>query len=64
MNSRVCFYSRPFPGIHSYYALIDASVAHGLTKLEAFGFMELSQPIYDAFPEELRKLAERIKEVK
>ena len=26
--------------------------------------MELSQPIYDAFPDELRKLAERIKEVK
>ena len=27
-------------------------------------FMELSKPIYDAFPAELRELAERIKEVK
>ncbi len=27
-------------------------------------FMELSKPIYDAFPKELRELAERIKEVK
>jgi TRAP-type C4-dicarboxylate transport system substrate-binding protein len=27
-------------------------------------FMELSKPIYDAFPAELRELAERIREVK
>ena len=27
-------------------------------------FMELSKPIYEAFPKELRELAERIKEVK
>ena len=48
MNSRISFYSLPYAGIRSFYELIDASVAHGLTRLEAFGFMELGQPDVEA----------------
>ena len=48
MKKRICFYSLPYPSIRSYYELIDASAAHGLTRLEAFGFMELAQPDVEA----------------
>lgn len=48
MKDRICFYALPYPEIRSYFALIDASVAHGLTKLEAFGFMELREPDLEA----------------
>ena len=48
MNHRVCFYSLPYPGIRSYYELIDASAAYGLTRLEAFGFMELKEADLEA----------------
>lgn len=48
MKDRICFYSLPYAGIRSFYELIDASAAHGLTRLEAFGFMELAKPDEEA----------------
>ena len=48
MKDRISFYSLPYAGIRSFFALIDASAAHGLTRLEAFGFMELAKPDEEA----------------
>lgn len=48
MKDRISFYSLPYAGIRSYYELIDASAAYGLTRLEAFGFMELNKPDVEA----------------
>lgn len=48
MINSVCFYSLPDPSIRSYYALIDASVRHGLRQLEGFCHMELAQPDVEA----------------
>lgn len=48
MKNSVCFYSRPYPSVSSYFDLIDASVAHGLDELEGFCFMELTEPDPDA----------------
>lgn len=48
MKDRISFYSLPYAGIRSFYELIDASAANGLTQLEAFGFMELAKPDLEA----------------
>lgn len=44
MNHRIAFYARPFPGIQSWYDMVDASAERGMTSLEAFTNMDLAEP--------------------
>lgn len=49
MNAhKIAFYSIPFPGIDSYYKLIDCAVAHGLSAIEGFCYLELTEPDMEA----------------
>jgi len=44
MTKKMCFYTPPFPGIKSYYDMIDAAVKHNLTAVEGFCFFEFQNP--------------------
>lgn len=48
MNNKISFYTPPYPGISSYFELIDAAVAHGLTAVEGFCNFEFTDPDLDA----------------
>lgn len=53
----VCFFSRPYAGLESYYAMIDACTDFGITQLEGFNFMEFSEPNEEA-AREIRRYAD------
>ena len=44
MNEKICFYSRPFPRVKSYYDMIDLAAEYGLNAVEGYGFMEFEKP--------------------
>lgn len=46
--SRICFYTKPFPGTRSYFDMIDLTVRYGLTWLEGFNQFEFSEPDLEA----------------
>lgn len=41
---KLAFYNRPFPGVTSYFDLIDLSAQYGHSAFEGFNHMELKQP--------------------
>ena len=57
MNTRIAFYARPFPGIRSWYDMVDESAKRGMTALEAFTNMDLETPDVEA-AKKLRAYAE------
>ncbi|MBE6965646.1 MAG: sugar phosphate isomerase/epimerase [Ruminococcaceae bacterium] len=44
MDSKLCLYWPPHPGVKSYYDMIDASVAYGFSHLEGFSNLDFSTP--------------------
>lgn len=44
----IAFYSLPFPYIDSYTKLIDCAVEHGLSAIEGFCYLELTEPDIEA----------------
>jgi sugar phosphate isomerase/epimerase len=48
MNNKICFYTSPFPGIKSYYDMIDVSAEFGLSYLEAFCMFDFETPDLEA----------------
>ena len=47
-RNKIAFYSIPFPGIDCYSKLIDSAVEHGLSAIEGFCHLELTEPDIEA----------------
>ena len=48
MKNKIGFFTKPYPWVRDYYALIDASVAHGLSVVEGFNDCEFMLPDLEA----------------
>lgn len=48
MNKRIAFYARPFPRVKSWYDMIDEAAERGMTAIEGFTNMELTEPDLEA----------------
>ncbi len=58
MNKKIAFYAPPFPGMKSYYDVIDAAEKYGLSAVEGFTNFELQTPdVKEA--EKIKKYADR-----
>ncbi len=44
MTKKMCFYTPPYPGIKSYYDMIDTAVKYNLNAVEGFCFFEFQNP--------------------
>ena len=44
MSNKLCFYTKPFPGIKSYYDMIDAAAEYQLYAVEGLNHFELEIP--------------------
>ena len=59
MNTcKIAFYNRPVPSVDSYYKMIDAAVEYGLSAIEGFSHMELTEPDIEA-AKHIREYAEK-----
>ncbi|MBE6941867.1 MAG: sugar phosphate isomerase/epimerase [Ruminococcaceae bacterium] len=52
LNTRIAFYTRPYPRIRSWFEMIDEAAKRGMTAIEGFTNMELAEPD----PEAARKI--------
>lgn len=57
MNSKIIFYSRPFPYVKTYKQMIDCALSHGLTAVEGFCQFDLETPDTDK-AKEIKKYAD------
>lgn len=54
MNSKICFYTVPYPRIKNYFDMIDEAAASGLSSVEGFSTLDFKEPDTE--------MAKRIKE--
>ncbi len=59
MKNKLCFYSRPLPGIKSYREMLDISAEYGFDKIEGFCMLDFAEPDIEA-AKELRKYADSL----
>ena len=58
MNEKLCLYMPAFPGITSYYEMVDLAAEYGLKHVELLNFYELEEP-NKAFAQRLKEYAEK-----
>lgn len=57
LNTRIAFYTRPYPKIKSWFEMIDEAAKRGMPALEGFTNMELAEPDLE-FARKLRTYAD------